>query len=58
MATVCGGYMALRAADIDTSDTIAGIAMGMVSEGDNYAILSDIMGLEDHDGDRDFTVTG
>jgi len=58
MATVCGGYMALKAADIETSDTIAGIAMGMVSEGDNYAILSDIMGLEDHDGDMDFKVTG
>lgn len=58
MATVCGGYMALRAADIDTSDTIAGIAMGMVSDDDNYAILSDIMGLEDHDGDMDFKVTG
>ncbi|WP_304545408.1 polyribonucleotide nucleotidyltransferase [Sulfurimonas microaerophilic] len=58
MATVCGGYMALKAADIDTSDTIAGIAMGMVSEGDKYAILSDIMGLEDHDGDMDFKVTG
>lgn len=58
MATVCGGYMALKAADIQTSDTIAGIAMGMVSEGDKYAILSDIMGLEDHDGDLDFKVTG
>ncbi|MCD6432776.1 MAG: polyribonucleotide nucleotidyltransferase [Sulfurimonas sp.] len=58
MATVCGGYLALKAADIETSDTIAGIAMGMVSDGDNYAILSDIMGLEDHDGDMDFKVTG
>jgi polyribonucleotide nucleotidyltransferase len=58
MATVCGGYMALKAADVQTSDTIAGIAMGMVSEGDKYAILSDIMGLEDHDGDMDFKVTG
>ncbi|SFV74483.1 Polyribonucleotide nucleotidyltransferase [hydrothermal vent metagenome] len=60
MATVCGGYMALRAADIDTSDTIAGIAMGMVSDdiSGEYAILSDIMGLEDHDGDMDFKVTG
>ena len=58
MATVCGGYMALKAADIATSDVIAGIAMGMVSEGDKYAILSDIMGLEDHDGDMDFKVTG
>ncbi|MEO1954362.1 MAG: polyribonucleotide nucleotidyltransferase, partial [Campylobacterales bacterium] len=58
MATVCGGYMALRAADIETTDTVAGIAMGMVSDGDKYAILSDIMGLEDHDGDMDFKVTG
>lgn len=58
MATVCGGYMALRAADIPTTDTIAGIAMGMVSDGDRYSILSDIMGLEDHDGDMDFKVTG
>lgn len=58
MATVCGGYMALKAADVETSDTIAGIAMGMVSEGEKYAILSDIMGLEDHDGDLDFKVTG
>lgn len=58
MATVCGGYMALKAADIETTDTIAGIAMGMVSDGDDYAILSDIMGLEDHDGDMDFKVTG
>ena len=58
MATVCGGYMALKAADIETSDTVAGIAMGMVSDGERYAILSDIMGLEDHDGDMDFKVTG
>ncbi|MCF6340982.1 MAG: polyribonucleotide nucleotidyltransferase, partial [Sulfurimonas sp.] len=58
MATVCGGYMALKAADIETSDVIAGIAMGMVSEGEKYAILSDILGLEDHDGDMDFKVTG
>ena len=58
MATVCAGYMALRAADIETSDMIAGIAMGMVSEGGKHLILSDIMGLEDHDGDMDFKVTG
>jgi len=58
MATVCGGYMALRAADIPTSDTIAGIAMGLISDGEKYAVLSDIMGLEDHDGDMDFKVTG
>ncbi len=58
MATVCGGYLALKAADLETSDTIAGIAMGLVSERDRYAILSDIMGLEDHDGDMDFKVAG
>jgi polyribonucleotide nucleotidyltransferase len=58
MATVCGGYLALKAAEIQTSDTVAGIAMGMVSDGERYAILSDIMGLEDHDGDMDFKVTG
>ena len=58
MATVCGGYMALRAGDIEMTDTIAGIAMGLVQEGEKYAILTDIMGLEDHDGDMDFKVTG
>ncbi|MBT5933954.1 polyribonucleotide nucleotidyltransferase [Sulfurimonas sp.] len=58
MATVCGGYMALKAADFDTTDTVAGIAMGMVSDAGKYAILSDINGLEDHDGDMDFKVTG
>lgn len=58
MATVCGGYMALRAAEIEMSDPIAGIAMGLVIEGDKHAVLSDIMGLEDHDGDMDFKVAG
>lgn len=58
MATVCGGYMALRAGDIEMADPIAGVAMGMVSEGDRHAILTDIMGLEDHDGDLDFKVAG
>lgn len=58
MATVCGGYMALRAGDIDVCDPIAGVAMGMVSEEGRYAILTDIMGLEDHDGDLDFKVAG
>ena len=58
MATVCGGYMALRAGDIEVCEPIAGIAMGMVQEGSRHAILSDIMGLEDHDGDLDFKVTG
>lgn len=58
MATVCGGYMALRAGDVEVCEPIAGVAMGMVQEGDRYAILSDIMGLEDHDGDLDFKVAG
>jgi polyribonucleotide nucleotidyltransferase len=58
MATVCGGYMALRAGDIEVCDPIAGVAMGMVSEGGRYSILTDIMGLEDHDGDLDFKVAG
>jgi len=58
MATVCGGYMALRAGDIEMADPIAGVAMGMVQEGGRHAILTDIMGLEDHDGDLDFKVAG
>ncbi len=58
MATVCGGYLALRAAEVNMSDPIAGIAMGLVSENGKEAILTDIMGLEDHDGDMDFKVAG
>ncbi|HHD81996.1 MAG TPA: polyribonucleotide nucleotidyltransferase [Campylobacterales bacterium] len=58
MATVCGGSLALKAANIETSSLVAGIAMGLVKEGDNYCVLSDIMGLEDHDGDMDFKITG
>jgi len=58
MATVCGGSLALRSADIDVVDLVAGVAMGLVSDGTNHAILTDIMGLEDHDGDMDFKVTG
>ena len=58
MATVCGGSLALKAAGVPISDLVAGVAMGMVVEGDNYSILTDIMGLEDHDGDMDFKVAG
>ncbi len=58
MATICGGSLALRAAKIETSALVAGIAMGLVSEGNKYAVLTDIMGLEDHDGDMDFKVAG
>jgi len=58
MATICGGALALRAAQVDTTALVAGIAMGLVSDGENYAVLTDIMGLEDHDGDMDFKVAG
>jgi polyribonucleotide nucleotidyltransferase len=58
MATVCGGSLALRSADVDIIKLVAGVAMGLVSEGERYAVLTDIMGLEDHDGDMDFKVTG
>ncbi len=58
MATVCAGSLALVSAEAEISDLVAGVAMGLVKEGDNYAILTDIMGLEDHDGDMDFKVAG
>ncbi len=58
MATVCGGSLAMRAAGVESSALIAGVAMGLVIEDDKYAILTDIMGLEDHDGDMDFKVAG
>lgn len=58
MASVCGGSLSLRAAGVDTIKLVAGIAMGLVFEDDKYAILTDIMGLEDHDGDMDFKVAG
>ncbi|KAA6228654.1 polyribonucleotide nucleotidyltransferase [Campylobacter sp. LR291e] len=58
MASVCGGSLALRAAGVPSIKLIAGVAMGLVIEDDKYAILTDIMGLEDHDGDMDFKVAG
>jgi polyribonucleotide nucleotidyltransferase len=58
MATICGGALALRAAEVATTELVAGIAMGLVSDGAKYAVLTDIMGLEDHDGDMDFKVAG
>jgi polyribonucleotide nucleotidyltransferase len=58
MATICGGSLALKAAEIQTSALVAGIAMGLVTDGSKYAVLTDIMGLEDHDGDMDFKVAG
>jgi len=58
MATICGGALALRAAEVETTALVAGIAMGLVTDGTKYAVLTDIMGLEDHDGDMDFKVAG
>lgn len=58
MATVCAGTMALLDAGVPISNPVAGIAMGLVKEGDRYAVLSDILGDEDHIGDMDFKVTG
>ena len=58
MATVCAGTMAMMNAGIPVSHSVAGIAMGLVKEGDKYAILSDILGDEDHLGDMDFKVCG
>jgi len=57
-ATICGGSLALRAAGVEVKKLVAGIAMGVVFEDDKHAILTDIMGLEDHDGDMDFKVAG
>jgi polyribonucleotide nucleotidyltransferase len=58
MASVCGGSLALMDAGVPTKSPVAGIAMGLMKEGDDYAILSDILGDEDHMGDMDFKVTG
>jgi polyribonucleotide nucleotidyltransferase len=58
MATVCGATLALMDAGVPVTTPIAGIAMGLVKEGDNYAILTDIAGAEDHYGDMDFKVAG
>jgi len=58
MATVCGGSLALMDAGVPLKSGCAGIAMGLVVEGDKYAILTDIAGAEDHYGDMDFKVAG
>jgi len=58
MATVCGGTLAMMDAGVPIKKPVAGIAMGLIKEGDDTAILSDILGLEDHLGDMDFKVTG
>ena len=58
MATVCAGTMALMDAGVQIERPVSGIAMGLISDGDRYALLSDILGDEDHLGDMDFKVTG
>jgi polyribonucleotide nucleotidyltransferase len=58
MASVCGGTLALMDAGVPISSPVAGVAMGLVKEGDSYAILTDIAGAEDHYGDMDFKVAG
>lgn len=58
MASVCGGILALQDAGVPISSPVAGVAMGLVKEGENYAVLSDIAGFEDHYGDMDFKVAG
>ena len=58
MATVCGGSLAMMDAGVPIKRPVAGIAMGLIKEGDNFAVLSDILGDEDHLGDMDFKVAG
>lgn len=58
MGTVCSGTLAMLDAGVPIKDNVAGIAMGLIKEGDQYAILSDILGDEDHLGDMDFKVAG
>jgi len=58
MASVCGGALAMMDAGVPMHEPVAGVAMGMIKEGDDYAILTDILGVEDHLGDMDFKVTG
>jgi polyribonucleotide nucleotidyltransferase len=58
MASVCGSTLALMDAGVPIASPVGGIAMGLISDGDEYAILSDIQGMEDHLGDMDFKVAG
>jgi polyribonucleotide nucleotidyltransferase len=58
MATVCAGTLALLDAGVKIKRPVSGIAMGLITDGDKYAVLSDILGDEDHLGDMDFKVTG
>ena len=58
MASVCGGCLALMDAGVPLKSHVAGIAMGLIKEGNRFAVLSDILGDEDHLGDMDFKVAG
>ena len=58
MATVCGASLSLMAAGVPVKSHVAGVAMGLIKEGDRYIILTDILGTEDHVGDMDFKVAG
>ncbi len=58
MATVCGASLALMDAGVPIKEPVAGIAMGLIKEGDDFSVLSDILGDEDHLGDMDFKVAG
>ena len=58
MASVCGGSLALMCAGVPIKEHVAGIAMGLITDGDQYAVLSDILGTEDFYGDMDFKVAG
>ena len=58
MASVCGGCLALRAAGVPVEENIAGVAMGLIKDGDRFEVLTDILGDEDHLGDMDFKAAG
>jgi len=58
MASVCGGSLSMMDAGVPLKDAVAGVAMGLIAEGDKVAVLTDIIGDEDHFGDMDFKVTG
>ncbi|CAG5957302.1 polyribonucleotide nucleotidyltransferase [Streptococcus pneumoniae] len=57
-ASICAGTLALMAGGVPIKAPVAGIAMGLISDGNNYTVLTDIQGLEDHFGDMDFKVAG
>ena len=58
MASVCGGSLAMMDAGVPVKDHVAGVAMGLILDGGKFAVLTDILGDEDHLGDMDFKVAG